>query len=472
MNIVEGNGKAERKILAGMATSTPVLSRIASRWTPQGLFASPWANLVGSWCVDYFRKHEQAPNKDIESLFTTWAEQSPDESTIKLVETFLDGVSREYTLDTAANPDYLIDEAGIHFNRVKIESLSSKAISLSQSGKVEEALAKISSFNRVELGVGAGVDLFLDKEAVYSTFERVEDPLITYPGALGRFFHQVLQRDRFFAFMAPEKTGKSFCLLDIAWTGLMQRRRVAYFQVGDLSEDEIKLRFMVRAAQVPDESEDGKWPFTLDYPVKIDYPRGAEIALVENESKTFPKAINPRIAWRACERVMLEKVKSKKSWFKLSTHPNSSINVQGIKSILEGWEQLGWIADIIIIDYADILAPETGRKTQDFRHQIDETWSQLRSLSQTKHCLVVTATQSNRDSYGKRLMDRRNISEEKRKLAHVTGMCAINVTDKEREAGIMRLNWLGKRQGKYSPLKCVHVAGCLALASPMICSTF
>ena len=164
---------------------------------------------------------------------------------------------------------------------------------------------------------------------------------------------------------------------------------------------------------------------------------------------------------------MKRKIGSRQSYLKLSVHPNSTLSVSGIKNILRTWEQEEWVPDIIVIDYADILDMDSYKL--EGRDRINETWKQLRSLSQIYHCLVITATQADAGSYDATLIRRCNFSEDKRKFAHVTGMVGINQTDPvEKELGVMRFNWLKLRDGKYSENVCVYIAGCLAVASPMI----
>jgi hypothetical protein len=92
----------------------------------------------------------------------------------------------------------------------------------------------------------------------------------------------------------------------------------------------------------------------------------------------------------------------------------------------------------------------------------------MRALSQEIDCLVVTATQANAASYKSELMGRWNFSEDKRKLAHCTGMIGINATVKEQDRGIQRLNWIVLREGEFSYTKCVNVANCLAISNPAI----
>ena len=476
MKIEPSDGRAEREVLAGMVMSGPVLGRIASRWGKgKGLFASRWANLVGGWCVEYWRRHEKAPGRHLESLFSSWAEKSPDDDMTKLVEQFLSGLSSEYERSGDLNPEHIVDRAGELFARVQAEDTIERMRGDLEAGKPREAIDRALSLRRVELGSGADEDLLTDEALVKSIFERQAEPLITYPGDLGKFFGPVLGRDRFVAFLAPEKTGKSWFLMDLAWRAIIQRRRVAYFEAGD-DHEETRIRFMVRAAKWPDQSTNGEWPCIVKWPRAIRAPAQARdgespgVAEVKWDDKSFPKPLDAARAWKACERFMTEEVKSKKSWLKLRCHPSKSLSVPNITATVQSWKLEGWIPDVVIVDYADILAPIDGR--QEKRHQEDDAWAALRALSQREHILVATATQASKESYGRWLIDRKFITEDKRKLAHASAVVGINVAGKEKVDQIFRLNWIVRRKGAYFASRCIHVAGCLGLANPAVLSSF
>ena len=51
-------------------------------------------------------------------------------------------------------------------------------------------------------------------------------------------------------------------------------------------------------------------------------------------------------------------------------------------------------------------------------------------------------------------------------------MVGINSNDEEKEAGVIRLNWVVLREGAYNVNNCVHVAGCLSIANPAVNSTY
>jgi len=143
--------------------------------------------------------------------------------------------------------------------------------------------------------------------------------------------------------------------------------------------------------------------------------------------------------------------------------------VRDIESILDGWEKKrGFVPDVIVIDYADILAPEDSKK--QIRDQTNETWASLRRLSQCRRCLVIAPTQADAASYDQHTQRMKNFSEDKRKLAHVTGMLGLNQTDSEKGAGLMRLNWIVLRETSFETRRCLYVAQCLSLGRVLCCS--
>lgn len=473
MRVEKRDGSRERRILSAMCLHTVVLGRVASRWDSP-LFASRWANIVGKWCVDYYRRYEQAPRNAVGGLFETWADKGADEETTTLVGAFLTSLEEECSIqpeETPMNAEYMIDLAGSYFNRVRLARLAEEVQASLDTGRSEDAEKVVTDFKRVTMGVGSGIDMLHDKAAVLSAFAQDDyDAIVSYPGTAGQFFGQDLARDSFVVFCGPSKSGKTWWLLDLAWRALLQRRRVAFFEVGDLSERQIMTRFSVRAARHPTRSPNGNWPATIRVPEKIEYTKGADTADVNSRSETFDRPLDGKTAWAACQRVMANKVKSEDSYFKLSCHPNLSIDVDGIDSILAGWELTGWIADVVVVDYADLLSP-LDRKL-DSRDAVNLTWKKLRALSSTRHCLLATATQSNAESFDTKRIDRKHFSEDNRKLAHVTAMYGINVSPEDKVAGVVRLNHVVRREDYFSNLRFLYAAGCLSLANPCVRSCF
>ena len=156
--------------------------------------------------------------------------------------------------------------------------------------------------------------------------------------------------------------------------------------------------------------------------------------------------------------------------FKLSTHPNKSLTVPEIGNILDLWERKDdFVPDVIVVDYADILAPDT---SMEFRHQENDKWMLLRALSQKRHCLVITATQVDAGGYDKDRLTLKNFSEDKRKYAHVTAMYGLNQDRKgrEKEIGILRINEIVIREDAFLSSNEVYVLQNLKRGQPCLSS--
>lgn len=463
MRVERRDSSQEKNILTAMIVDRVVLGAIAPKWEKgEGLFKSKWCNLVAGWCVSYFLKYEKAPKRAIEGMFENWASENQDDVSAKLIEKLLFGLSDSYvTLAKESNSAFIVDTASKYFNRVKKHRLAEAIQAHLDSGEDDKAEEEINKFTTVEIGMGAGVNVLHDQNAIREAFTSKQEPLIVYPGALGKFFGGALERDGFIGFLGPEKRGKSWWLMDVAWRGMEQRRKVAYFEVGDMSQNQVIRRLMIRASRQPMKAS------SVKYPTAIEHDREKDTAEVTFKEKEYPKDLSWQRGWEACQEVINDKLKSTTPLLKLSCHPNSSLSVPGIVSILQLWQrQENWVPDVIVVDYADILAPIKG--LLETREQINGTWKALRALSQSTHTLVVTATQANAASYAATTVDQSNFSEDKRKFAHVTGMVGLNVTKAEKELGVMRLNWVVLREGEFTTSKCVHVATCLPLGNPAV----
>ncbi len=463
MKIQKHNNNEERQILIGMIVDITVLGRINSKWQNR-MFKSRWANLIAKWCISFYRKYEDVPMNQIESLFESWSSETKDKDIIKLIAKFLDSLSQEYEeLAEESNSDYIIDLAGVYFNKVQLEKLTEKIQGDLDRGKTVEAVNYTLAFNQIEMGIGEGINVLQDREAIKEAFKEKEGSIIQYPGALGKFFKGTLERDAFISFMGPEGRGKSFWLEDIAFRAMLQRKRVAFFEAGDMSQNQVMRRLMIRANGRP------IFPNIIEYPVYIKKDGDFTVS-VETEDRVYKEKLSWRKARKVCKRIMQKKIKSKESYFRLSCHPNSTLSVNMIQDTIQNWIREDWIPDVVVIDYADILLMKGyGLEGRDL---INDTWKKLRAISQIFHCLVVTATQADAASYDAVIITKKNFSEDKRKLAHVTGMIGLNQSPEEKELGVMRLNWLKIRDEFFSEKKCVFVAGCLAIANPAIRSTF
>ena len=459
MKVKEYKAETERRVLISMVLDVGVLGRMAGIWKSEGLFPSKWSNLVAGWCVAYYNEYNESPGAAIEQVFRTWAADNYiDDDTLELVEGFLHGLSDYSGVGNLPASEFVVDKAMDYFNKIQLRQLGEY---LSNGATVDQCRNRLAAYADVGVSSASSFDAF-SEEAVKEAFSTSSENLIEYPGPLGRFFRGQLGREQFVAFNGPEKRGKSFWLMDLAWQAMRQRRRVAVFEVGDMSKRQIMRRLMSRATGLP------KDPCTVLYPVSLHCAEGQPVAEVGFKERVYKQGISYQAAKDAVDKRVRGGFANK---LRLSVHSNSSMTVQGLRVELAEWYRKdNWVPDVVIIDYADILAPPMG--VADTRDQINATWKQLRRMSQELCCLVVTATQADTASYDVQTVSMKNFSEDKRKNAHVTGTVGINQTAAEADIDVTRLNWVNVRDGDMKANQCVHVAGCRALSRMAVHSSY
>lgn len=475
LKITKVEGTRERSILTAMIVSTPTLARIVGRWDKGGMFRSRWSNIIGQWCVDHYRKYEKAPGRAIEGLFHKWSEQANDKTTSGLVESYLQSISNEYARAKKINVDYTVDAAAELFNRTRVLALADLIQADAGRGEIDKALGRVGKFQAVTLNDDSWIDFFHNERSISAAItKKKEPPIITYDNkhlaGLNTFFGRTLRRGVFCCLKGIDKSGKSYWLLDFAWRAIKLKLKVAYFQIGDMSREQITARFVTRAIRRPLLSG------VVQYPTFIESTNGNSKddnqVNVTCEKRVFKHDVNEAFALSAL-RKFSHVIGDRKELplLKLCTKPNGTMSAQGIGTELENLKRkYNWTPDVTIIDYIDVMAPPHG--ILDHRLQVDYNFQTLLALAQTTDSLVLTACQGNAAAYKANVMDRSHFSGSKTQNAHVDAMLAINVNAIDRERQVTRLNWIVNRDQAVNETAVCHVAGCISLANPAILSCY
>ena len=462
MKIEKFDGTQERQIVTAMIVDPDVLAAVSARYE-SGMLPSRWAAIVAGWCVDYHRKYRKAPGKDVEGLFRQWvADKSPDPDTAKAVERFLAGLSGDYVrLKKKLNPQFVIDTAARFFRRARAEQVADEIKAKVAAGDVEAAEKLYADYRPADIAAAHGISVLKDLNPLKAAFRAKREPLVTFPGALGTFFGDVLGRGNFVCLMGPVKTGKSFWLLELAWTAVEQGRQTALFQIGDMTQNQMYMRLASRIAGVPTKARSDGQP--VRYPTRFVSGEPPEF-----EDREFGELLTLKQARRAFRKAAGE---YGDDLLRMAVYPNSTITAAGLEGVIDGWGRLdGWVPDVVVIDYLDLIAPPKGYN--ESRDQINATWKHLRAMNQKLNCLLVGATQVKATGFTAETLDKEHFSEDNRKLAHVDGMVGLNQTREEKDSQVMRLNWVVRREADFSAEHFCHVVGCLDVARPVVLSSF
>lgn len=512
----------ERRIIIGLIASTDFLKQNRPL-IDANLFKSAVAKLLARWCLEYYDEYKTAPGKQIESIYLEKLKNKKvsEDLAEEIEEDILPGLNEEYK----ENPDlkYLKDQTTKYFKERKIQVITEQIQVLLENGDVEAAEELIKEYKTI---TGQRFDISLADESILpkidQAFKEVSAPVLEYPGALGQFWNHQLVKGGLVGLMAPEKRGKTFLLLDMSIRACRQGKKVAFFQAGDMTENQQLMRTCIYLAK---KSNLEKYTGIQYLPVKdcifnqldicdkderecdhgslvdSDYTKETlrnEITffdLVETfkEKEDYVPCYNCKeygykkwgTPWlkqiriknvlgpvEAKEKINNFFIKTKRQ-FKLSSHANGTLSIEQINSILDTWEiEDGFSPDLIVIDYADLLVCE---KRTEFRHQQNEIWKGLRGISQSRNQpLVVAPTQTDAKSYEVDTISLKHFSEDKRKYAHVTAMYGMNQdkTGREKRIGILRLNELVVREGDFDVANQVRILQRLEIGRPFLTSYF
>jgi len=133
-----------------------------------------------------------------------------------------------------------------------------------------------------------------------------------------------------------------------------------------------------------------------------------------------------------------------KNSFRIRSYPRFSANVSDLEKDLNVLERSeGFIPDIIIVDYADILKPEISGLMGVEKE--DQSWMNLGRLAMERHCLLVTGTQATREALDVKNVGQKHTARWIGKLGHVDVMLSLNQTEEEKERGEMRIGIMEHR---------------------------
>ena len=515
----------ERKIIIGMIVSKKYLNAISDVF--EGVFLdSKEAKRISSWCLQYFKKYNKAPKKQIEAIFMSKVDKlQKDEA--QIIEIILESLSKDYS-SKKINLAYLTDETFTYFKKQKLKIELEKIQDEIEQDNLTEAEALIYNFNTVEQITSNAVTPLSSLEQIKAAHEDVNNPLINFGNtAIGYLMNDSMVREGLIGLIGQNKGGKTWVMSEIGLRGAGTGSKVAFFQGGDLSQKQFERRLSIHYAKKSDKKkycgqlfiptldcvknlngscglkareggEDAAFPFAdVDYkdircacdarnPITheklikayYDYREHCPCynCLRFGNSYLFQgttwykkrKKVDP-LTWKESYN-MRNKYKRTLKNMKLITYPNEGLTIAKINAELDLLEKEGFTSDVVIIDYADILEPDKDTLSSSTRDQENKKWQRARRMSQERKVLVIMATQSDAQGFDAPLLGRKNFNEDRRKLDHMTALFGLNMQPNEKKRGLLRINSILNREEEGNEI--VTVLHRLQIGRPILGSYF
>lgn len=475
----------EEKILTGLIVSDRIC-RDTLKLIKRDTFQNPYVQTLVKWVSNYYKTYHKAPQKTIQDIYNVERTNLKNEESL-LIGTFLGKLSDAFEREERINEDYLIDRAVEYVKKRALKNISERIESCVETNKVDEAEKALQSYQQITKDSQKFINPFSD-ETVKKFFVDESNninKMFAMPGALGSLIGY-FERGTLVGIMAPAKRGKSFLLMEIALQAFFERFKVLFVSL-EMNSFKMERRLIRRITAFGDESKEYIYPCFDCFRNQIDECnksiRTNNIRL-RDEDDAKPD-FDSNMDYRPCTACRGKKDYLPETWFELHKrpkrkatnsrkvisgiskmyqdnfrlicYPKFSANVQNIKSDILSLEQNeNFIPDVIVIDYADILAPEDSRITG--RDRYDETWKMFGNLADVRRALVVTASQTNRQSFDKKNVTQTDASEDIRKIANVEMMLVLNQTTEEKRSHIMRVAVVAGRDDEFDQYK-----GCVIL---------
>ncbi len=129
--------------------------------------------------------------------------------------------------------------------------------------------------------------------------------------------------------------------------------------------------------------------------------------------------------------------------FKIHEFPSGTFTPNQLRALLDRYEAKGLKFDLVVVDYADIMAPNF--RYNDVIENSKSVYVDLRAIAQQKDVAMLTATQTNREGYKATVAKAEHVAEDFNKVRTVDLMISINITDEERSKGEARLYFAASR---------------------------
>ena len=125
--------------------------------------------------------------------------------------------------------------------------------------------------------------------------------------------------------------------------------------------------------------------------------------------------------------------------------PAGICRVSDLRAHLHSLKMLGFVPEVVIVDYVNILA--TGRSREGRHRDLGQVYVDLRGLAQQLNLWLFTAAQSNRGGYDAELLTMKNLAESFEGAATADTVVTLNRTDEEARREGMRLYLAKDRNG-------------------------
>lgn len=422
-------------------------------------FKLSYSRIIFSWIDEFYTNFSCAMKKNITDVYKQKCVmlQEDDSEANDEIKLFLTNLSNRYDeYDEATNIDFLVKKATEYLNTRSLEVLEEKIKDALLSNDIAKAQNEIANYKRVEKPTGQGVDLLKDTDKIVSALTNEHDVLFAYPGAVGELAGTVNRGD-FVSFFGPSGRGKTQVLWWNAELAMAGGCKVLFFTL-EMTENEI-----IKSRAIPSLTGAPKTSKVIKSATFVMDEVSGKYNIIQKEQ--YKEGVDPDNTFNLQKKL---KRLYRKGNIKI-IFPPDTLTVTNIESTLDNlYYYENYLPDVVIIDYADYMAPSKGFKNAEYRHVLNDIWKGLSDLRLKRNIAIITASHTEVKTFNADVLIS-HASEDKRKVNHITMGIGLNQTEKEHDDNIMRMGIIKLREGRKTSKQAVCLQ-CLDVARPCIAS--
>jgi replicative DNA helicase len=389
----------ENILLLNALTDKEYLSSIVSYLDP-ALFNDKHIGNVVKKVVEFFTQHGSIPTTtELKTRLTT----DEDRQSLTEIKTKLSQLDTTYNKDElAANTEKFLKERFVYKT---ILSVAEKFTD--NSFQLDEVLVEFEKAYNITLKENLGHWYFDDVDRHVRELTAVYNPISTG----WKFFDDKTEGGLFpktlTVFAGQVNVGKSIVLGNLATNMVLEDKNVLLISL-EMSEFMYAKRISTQMTQIPH----------------------GDLKLYTNELTEQLKHIKKKI----------------NSQLVIKEYPPKTITVRQIDSFITKLKHKGFVPDIVVIDYINLIHPVA--KNLNSYESVKEVAEHLRALAFKHNLPVVSATQLNRGSFNTSSPGMEGIAESIGLAATCDVICSLWQEEEDRELGIINM---GMQKNRFGP---------------------
>jgi replicative DNA helicase len=406
----------QKEILSLLCFSQEQACIIALKITDAQIFTNPTSKRVAEVALDHIAKYSSPPGVHLEHLLENDLKRGQEGALLRLdIEEYEKIVSN-------IDPVFVNKQLDDFIESQKLTTAFENSLELLQEGNLEKA--KETAYKVISTPTTNSPGILLNNPAEALRFLDRDENNEFFSSAIDLLDNRGVRLDRktISILIAASGKGKSWWLVAVGKAGMQHHKKVLHITL-ELSEEKTARRYVQSIFSLTkDQAQQVKVPFFPKDPTGnlVEFHQFMRDSVIAKRSEVYESILD----WKSYPHLMIKEF------------PTSTLSIEQLSLYLDTLkQQRGFVPDILVVDYADLMKIDAA----SLRIDTGRLYRELRGLAVTRNMALATATQGNRDSEGAKLVTSSNVAEDWSKIGTADMILTYSQTAQEHALGLARI---------------------------------